>query len=92
DAVGNVVSATYDLRGRKITSVDPDLGSWTYTYNTLGQLVSQTDAKLQVTSITYDKLDRVVQRVEADMTSVWTYDTAANGIGKLASSAITAGS
>lgn len=33
---------------------------------------------------------RLVQRVEADVTSVWTYDTA-YGIGKLASSGITAG-
>jgi YD repeat-containing protein len=91
DPVGNVVAATYDLRGRKIASTDPDLGYWTYSYNTLGELLSQTDAKSQVTSLTYDKLDRVVQRVEADMTSQWVYDTATNGIGKLASTAITAG-
>ncbi|PDT87478.1 hypothetical protein CO669_25265 [Bradyrhizobium sp. Y36] len=91
DAAGNVVAAIYDLRGRKIASNDPDLGHWTYSYNTLGQLVSQTDAKSQVTTLTYDKLDRLVQRVEADVTSVWTYDTAAHGIGKLASSGITAG-
>jgi YD repeat-containing protein len=91
DPVGNVVSATYDLRGRKIASSDPDLGNWTYSYNTLGELLSQTDAKSQTTSLTYDKLDRVVQRVEADMTSQWVYDTAAYGIGKLASTAITAG-
>jgi RHS repeat-associated protein len=92
DAVGNVVSATYDLRGRRVASSDPDLGSWSYNYNTLGLLVGQTDAKNQTVSLTYDKLDRVVQRVEPDMTSVWVYDTAANGIGKLASSSITAGS
>ncbi|WP_291849246.1 RHS repeat-associated core domain-containing protein [Bradyrhizobium sp.] len=91
DAVGNVVTATYDLRGRKIASADPDLGFWTYTYNTLGQLLTQADAKGQITSVSYDKLSRMVQRVEPDMTSVWTYDTAANGIGKLASSAIVAG-
>jgi RHS repeat-associated protein len=91
DAAGNVVTATYDLRGRKVAATDPNLGHWTYSYNTLGQLVSQTDAKSQVTSLTYDKLDRIVQRVEVDVTSVWTYDTAAHGIGKLASSGITAG-
>ena len=91
DAVHNVVTATYDLRGRKIASSDPDLGFWTYSYNTLGQLVSQTDAKNQTSTITYDKLGRTIQRVEPDMTSVWSYDTAANGIGKLASSGITAG-
>jgi YD repeat-containing protein len=91
DPFGNVVTATYDLRGRRIASSDPDLGGWTYSYNTLSQLVSQTDAKNQTTTVTYDLLDRVVQRVEADMTSGWVYDTAANGIGKLASSSITAG-
>ncbi|WP_315770063.1 MULTISPECIES: RHS repeat-associated core domain-containing protein [unclassified Bradyrhizobium] len=92
DPVGNVVTATYDLRGRKIASNDPDLGVWTYTYNALGQLVTQTDAKGQVVSLTYDILGRMVQRVEPDMTSVWTYDTAANGIGKLAATGITSGS
>ncbi|MGJ4946763.1 RHS repeat domain-containing protein [Bradyrhizobium sp. HKCCYLS20291] len=92
DPVGNVVTATYDLRGRKVASNDPDLGNWTYSYNTLGQLTSQTDAKGQVVSLAYDILGRMVQRVEPDMTSVWTYDTAANGIGKLASTGITSGS
>jgi YD repeat-containing protein len=72
-------------------SSDPNLGYWTYAYNTLGQMVSQTDAKSQTTTLTYDKLNRLTQRVEVDGTSVWTYDTAANGIGKLASSGITAG-
>jgi RHS repeat-associated protein len=91
DALGNVVTATYDLRGRKIASSDPDLGSWSYSYNALGLLVSQTDAKSQTVSLTYDKLNRLVQRVEPDMTSVWVYDTAAHGVGKLASSSISAG-
>jgi RHS repeat-associated protein len=91
DAAGNVVTASYDLRGRKVASSDPDLGNWSYVYNTLGLLVSQTDAKSQIATLTYDQLDRLVQRAEADMTSVWTYDTAANGIGKLTSSGITAG-
>ncbi|MGJ4945586.1 RHS repeat-associated core domain-containing protein [Bradyrhizobium sp. HKCCYLS1011] len=92
DPDGNVVTASYDLRGRKIASSDPDLGSWSYSYNTLGLLIGQTDAKAQTVGLTYDKLNRLVQRVEPDMTSVWVYDSAANGIGKLASSSITAGS
>jgi RHS repeat-associated protein len=91
DAVGNIVTATYDIRGRKVSSSDPDLGSWVYSYDTLGELTSQTDAKSQFTSLSYDKLGRPVQRVEADMTSVWVYDSAVNGIGKLASASITAG-
>jgi RHS repeat-associated protein len=91
DAQTNIVTASYDTRGRKTASSDPDLGSWTYSYNTLSQLVSQTDAKGQNTTLNYDLLNRPVQRVEADMTSNWVYDSAANGIGKLASSSITAG-
>jgi RHS repeat-associated protein len=88
DATGkNVVVATYDLRGRKIASSDPDLGAWSYSYNTLGQLVSQTDAKSQTSQLTYDLLGRLSQRVEADMTATWTYD--AQYIGKLASTSAT---
>jgi RHS repeat-associated protein len=89
DANGNTVTATYDVRGRKIASNDPDLGVWTYSYDTANELVSQTDAKHQATTITYDLLGRMTQRVEPDMTSVWTYDTASNGIGKLASTSTT---
>jgi RHS repeat-associated protein len=85
DATGkNVVSATYDPRGRKISSTDPDLGTWTYSYNVLGELKTQTDAKSQTSQFSYDLLGRLTQRVEADMTASWTYDTAQFGIGKLA--------
>jgi RHS repeat-associated protein len=91
DAVTNIVTASYDTRGRKIASSDPDLGAWSYTYNVLGELKSQTDAKGQTSTVNYDLLSRPLQRVELDMTSVWVYDTAANGIGKLASASITAG-
>ena len=91
DALGNVVSATYDTRGRKISSSDPDMGTWSYSYDTLDELVSQTDAKGQTTTFVYDKLGRQVQRIEPDMTSAWTYDTAPMGIGRLASTGITAG-
>ena len=84
DAAGNVTSNSYDRRGRKIATNDPDMGAWSYSYNVLDQLVSQTDAKGQTSSLTYDLLGRTVQRIEPDQTSVWTYDTAAYGIGKLA--------
>lgn len=91
DAAGNVTSNTYDVRGRRTASDEPNLGIWTYSYNALGQVVSQTDAKGQTTIQTYDKLGRVVQRGDPDRTSTWTYDTAANGVGKLAAAGITAG-
>jgi RHS repeat-associated protein len=85
----NAVVNDYDPRGRKTASNDPDLGAWTYSYNTLSQLVSQKDAAGQITQFTYDKLGRLLTRVEADMTASWTYDTAPNGIGKLASASAT---
>ena len=52
DVAGNVIAATYDLRGRKKTTADPDMGTWSYAYNAIGDLVTQTDAKLQATSLT----------------------------------------
>jgi RHS repeat-associated protein len=89
DTYGNTVTATYDTRGRKVSSSDPDLGSWSYSYDALNELVSQTDAKSQTTTLVYDQLGRMTQRAEPDMTSAWVYDTAANGIGKLASASST---
>jgi RHS repeat-associated protein len=90
DATGkNAVTATYDLRGRKTASRDPDLGAWTYAYDVLSELKTQTDAKNQTTQFTYDVLGRLTQRVEADMTAAWVYDTAQYGIGKLASATAT---
>jgi YD repeat-containing protein len=91
DALGNVVAATYDTRGRKVASNDPDLGGWTYAYNTLDQITSQTDAKGQVATWTYDLLGRMTQRVEPDMTAAWVYDSGPNAIGKLITASITAG-
>ena len=99
DAIGNlletnangvVTTLTYDLRGRKKTMDDPDMGHWTYEYNVLGELTSQTDAKAQETTMSYDKLGRMVERTEHEGTSTWTYYTADTaepenkGIGKLA--------
>ncbi|HEX5055690.1 MAG TPA: fibronectin type III domain-containing protein [Gammaproteobacteria bacterium] len=90
------VSLDYDLRGRKISMDDPDMGHWDYQYNAYGELVWQRDAKLQVTEMTYDKLGRMVERVDdatgAEETSHFVFDTAPGaGIGKLASETGAAG-
>ena len=85
DLKTSTTTSSYDLRGRKISMKDPDMGAWIYTYNVLGELLTQKDAKLQTTTMTYDKLGRMLTRVEAEGTSTWTYDTALHGIGKLAS-------
>jgi RHS repeat-associated protein len=79
---GNVITNTFDLRGCKTASSDPDMGDWTYSYDVLSELTSQVDAKIQTTSLYYDLLGRPTQRVESGLTSNWVYDTATDGIGQ----------
>jgi YD repeat-containing protein len=55
-----VTSLAYDLRGRKTSRVDPDMGTWQYRYNTFGELIWQTDAKGQITTMAHDVLGRLV--------------------------------
>ena len=83
-------SLGYDLRGRKTTMDDADMGHWSYTYDAAGELLIQTDAKLQQTTTAYDVLGRLKTRIEPEGTTTWNYDTAANGIGKLATVSVTA--
>lgn len=85
DVLGNETTQTYNVRGMKLTSSDPDLGAWSYNYFPLGELKSQTDAKAQTTTFTYDVLSRPLTRVESEATTSWTWDTATNGVGQLAS-------
>ncbi|WP_078119551.1 RHS repeat-associated core domain-containing protein [Thiosocius teredinicola] len=85
DASAKVVTTElwYDVRGQKTAMQDPDMGYWTYQHNAFGELVSQTDAKNRSVSMTYDNLGRMIRRVEPEGETVWTYDTAQKGIGKL---------
>ena len=91
DVAGNIVTMTYDLRGNLIKKQDPDVGTWTYGYDLFGESTSVIDNKGQVFAATFDLLGRPVSRTEPDLDSSWTYDTAANGIGKLASSSTNEG-
>ena len=86
DPAGNVVRMGYDTMGHKTSMTDPDLGSWTYVVDPAGRTRQQTDAKNQLTWFVYDPLDRLTQRLESDLDSRWIFDTAANGVGKLAES------
>jgi YD repeat-containing protein len=79
DALGNTVSITYDLRGRKTALHDPDLGIRHYAWNAAGDLVRRTDAKGQVTVLQHDGLGRLVRRVEPDLDSRWHYGRHADG-------------
>jgi len=91
DPAGNVVSMSYDLRGHMVAKQDPDVGTSSSVYDVLGELLQSTDNKGQLVTATYDLLGRPLSRTEPDLTSSWTYDTAAYGIGKLASAATNQG-
>lgn len=101
DALQNVITAAYDVRGRKRMMVDPDLGTVQYDFNALGLLVEQINANQaalgQRTMMSYDLLGRMIQRVEPEYTSNWYYDTYVNGgvcakgIGKLCESTTSTG-
>lgn len=84
DSKNNKISITYDIFGNKTYMNDPDMGEWTYEYNSLGKLIKQTDAKGQVTQMSYDILGRMIKKGEPEDTTLWVYDVAANGKGKLA--------
>ncbi|MBI2778711.1 MAG: VCBS repeat-containing protein, partial [Gammaproteobacteria bacterium] len=75
---------TYNVRGHKTGMKDPDRGSLAWQTNTFGDIVKQTDAKGQVVTMDYDALGRMTKRTEAEGISQWTWDTAAQGRGKLA--------
>ena len=91
DALGNVTTLSYDLRGRKTQMIDPDMGTWVYFYNALGELIRQTDAKNQTATMAYDLLGRMTSRTEPDLVSTWTYDSCTKGIGKLCQASATNG-
>lgn len=82
DSSNNTTTLSYDIRGRRIGISDPDMGSWSYTFNAFGELVSQTDAMNHAVQMTYDTLSRIKTKASGGQTYTWTYDTAANGIGK----------
>ena len=84
------VRMTYDQRGRRTATNDPDRGEWAYEYNGFDELVKQTDAAGNVQKMTYDGLGRLKTRKDylprattAVTTATWTYDPA-NGLGQLA--------
>ena len=61
-------------------------GRGAYSVDPLGQTWHQTDAKGQGTDFYFDSLGRLSQRIEAgppSLTSTWTFDTCAYGVGKV---------
>lgn len=97
---GNIVTSMgYDTLGRKTSMVDPDAGSWTYDYTPAGELERTLDLAGNAQFKRYDFRGRVVWEGKQTAAYVGTgtfessaisiFDSAANAIGQLHSSAIT---
>ncbi len=88
----------YDALGRKTQQSDPDSGITKFKYNALGEQVEQTDPYGNRIESWYDARGRVwLKRVfrkypdgheEIETRSDFVYDTATNGLGKIASESI----
>lgn len=75
----------YNALGDMTTQVSPDTGTTTNTYDSGGNLKTTTDARNKTATYTYDALNRVTQVMYPDQTLNYTYDVAANGVGKISS-------
>ncbi len=91
DAGGNLTMMEYDSLGRQTWIYDPDAGRRNYYYDAFGHVsmeISDADlssfARSSWTWNIYDALGRLIMRYENEGRSTWTYDTAENGVGKLA--------
>ncbi|SAL52446.1 RHS repeat-associated core domain-containing protein [Caballeronia concitans] len=85
DIANNVTKATSDRLGRIVDLVDPDRGHRAFSFNAFGDLAQETKAGSQVTSYQYDPVGRlywIQDVVDGDVKYTW--DTAADGIGKVA--------
>jgi YD repeat-containing protein len=81
-----ITGYTVDGLGNLTQQQSPDTGTTTNTYDSAGNLLTQTDAKEQVTTYVYDALNRVALITFDDGSKQqYIYDTATNGIGRLAS-------
>lgn len=93
DALGNTRAHSYDMAGRRLSQ-----GQWrktgaptlatTFTYDSNGNVLTQTDPRGQSITYTYDDLNRPLTETSSAGTNTYSYDTALNGIGRLASVAV----
>ena len=93
DADGNEREFVYDSLGRQVSSELPHVpgenaAMHTYTHDLAGNKTSETRPDGTVINYTYDNLNRMLtvdNPAEPGIETTYTYDTATNGIGMLAS-------
>jgi RHS repeat-associated protein len=85
DDKGHRTMRAHDRLGREISESDPDAGQSLLVYDGFDEIVSKTHVESgEVTTYNHDDVGRLTARAGPDGTSVWTWDTQPNGIGKVA--------
>src|SRR6185437_13287251 len=78
---------SYDSLKRLDSATNPESGTTAYVYDAAGNLKTKTDARSIAINYNYDALNRLLTRTYPAGTPnvTYTYDTAVNGVGHLAS-------
>ncbi|QRP65295.1 RHS repeat protein [Rhodanobacter sp. FDAARGOS 1247] len=78
-----VTSYAYDGFGQRWTVASPDTGATHYAYDVYGRLSSITRNSGAIVTYAYDVLNRVISESAGGQTHAFTYDSCANGEGRL---------
>jgi RHS repeat-associated protein len=84
DPGGNASEMEYDRLGRRTRVVDPHTGTATFRYNAFGELTNVIDGAAHTSTTVRDLLGRPKSVETSDGTATFTWDTAAHGVGRLA--------
>jgi RHS repeat-associated protein len=89
--LGSAAVFEYDPNGNVSSYTDGDGGRWRYEYNAFGELLRATNPTGGVTQYKYDPLSRLLEAESPEERLSWAYDTAAHGVGLIASAATSKG-
>jgi YD repeat-containing protein len=83
DPNGLTTSYAYNGFGDLTTQVSPDTGTTTFTHDAAGNMGSKTDARNVTGTHSYDSINRLTSISYPDQALTFTYDSGANGLGRL---------
>lgn len=83
DPDGLATLYTHNGMGELLSQSSPDTGTTTFTYDEASNVKTRLDARGVLATYAYDALNRLSQIAYPDETVTYTYDSCANGIGRL---------